>query len=89
MYNLLGNLIVILITIGLLRKLGKLAVSKQAAQYLEGARFNHRKLSELEFRKQYQTLIAIRFAALENLNCNEYIDTVWENIKENNKTTAK
>jgi hypothetical protein len=33
-------------------------------------------------------MIAIRFAVLENLNYNEYINTVWESIKEN-KTTAK
>jgi len=34
-------------------------------------------------------MIAIGFAALGNLNYKEYINTVWESIKENNKTTAK
>jgi hypothetical protein len=33
---------------------------------LEGARYNHRKLSELEVRKEYQTWFLIRFAALKN-----------------------
>jgi hypothetical protein len=31
-----------------------LAVSKQATQKFNGERFNHRKINELEFRKQYQ-----------------------------------
>jgi hypothetical protein len=47
------------------------------------------KLSELEVRKQYQSKISIRFAALENLNYSEDIDTAWENIKMNNKPSAE
>ena len=43
---------------------------------MDGERFNLRKLNELEVRKQYQTEITNRFAALEN-------------IKENIKTSAK
>ena len=35
--------------------------------------------------KQYQTEITKKFAALENLSDNEYINRVWENIK----TSAK
>jgi len=45
----------------------RLAVSKQAAQQFHVERFNVRKLSELEVKKQYQTEITDRFAALENL----------------------
>jgi len=67
----------------------RLAVSEQAAQKLDGERFNLRKLNELEFRKQYQTVISNRFAALENLSDSEGINRAWENIKENNKTSAK
>ena len=33
----------------------RLAVSKQAAQKLDGERFNLRKLNELEVRKEYQS----------------------------------
>jgi hypothetical protein len=33
---------------------GRLAVSKQAEQNLDGKRFNIRKLNELEIRKQYR-----------------------------------
>jgi len=46
----------------------RLAVSKQAAQKLDGERFNLRKLNELEDMQQYQIEIKNRFAALENLS---------------------
>ena len=39
----------------------KLAVSKQAPQKFDEERFNMRKLSELEVRKQYQIEITNRF----------------------------
>jgi len=45
----------------------RLAVSKQAAQQFDVERFNLRKLSKLEVRKQYQIKISNRFAALESL----------------------
>ena len=66
-----------------------MAVSKQAAQRFDEERFNLRKLSELEVRKQYQIEITNMFAALENLNDDEDIKRAWENIKENIKTSAK
>ena len=65
-----------------------LAVSKQAAQTFDGERFNLRKLNELEVWKQYQIVITSRFAALENLSDREDINRVWENHKENIKTSA-
>jgi hypothetical protein len=52
-------------------------------------RFNLRKLSELEFSKQYQMEISNRCAALENLNDSEDINRAWENFEENIKTSAK
>jgi len=45
----------------------KLVVSKYTEQKFD-VRFNLKKLSELEFRKQYQIKISSSFAALENLN---------------------
>jgi hypothetical protein len=45
----------------------RLAVRKQAAQKFDEGRFNRRKLNDLEVRKQYQTEITNRFAALENV----------------------
>jgi hypothetical protein len=67
----------------------RLPVSKQAAQKFDVGGFNLRKLSELEFRKQYQIKISNRFAGLENLNDSEDINGGWENIKGNIKTSAK
>ena len=49
----------------------RLAVSKQAALTFDVGRFNLRKLNELEVRKQYQTEISNRFAALEKLSDSE------------------
>ena len=67
----------------------RLAVSKQAAQKLDGERFNLRKLNELDVRKQYQIKISNRFAAFENLCDSKDINGAQENIKENIKTSAK
>jgi hypothetical protein len=67
----------------------RLAVSKQAAQKFEAERFNLKKLSELEVRKQYHLKISNKFAALENLNVSEDINRVWENIKETIKISAQ
>jgi len=67
----------------------KLALSKQAAQKLDGERFNLRKLNELEVIKQYQIKISKMFAALENLSYSKDISRAWENIKENIKTSVK
>ena len=66
----------------------RLAVSKQEAQRFDGERFNLRTLNELEVRKRYQIEITNRFAALENLSDDEDINRVWENIKENIRTSA-
>ena len=67
----------------------RLAVSKQDAQKFYVKRFNLRKLSELQVRKQYQIKVSNRFAALYILNHSQDINKVWENIKENIKTSAK
>ena len=67
----------------------RLAVSKQAAQKIDGDRFNLRKLNKPEVRKEHQIEISNRFAALENLSDSEDINRVWENIKENIKTSTK
>jgi len=67
----------------------RLAVGKQAAQRFDMQRFNLRKLNEPEVKEQYQIEITNRFAALENLNDDEYINRTWENIKENIQTSAK
>jgi len=63
MYDVSGEMSVTLITIWWLRKLGRLAASKEAAQKFVEERFNLRKLNELKVRKQYQIDISNRFAA--------------------------
>ena len=67
----------------------RLAVSKQAAQKLDGERFNLRKLKDLEVKKQYQIEITNRFATLGNISDDGDTNRAWENIKENIKTSAK
>ena len=52
----------------------RLVGNKQAAEKFEVARFNFRKLSEMEVRKQYQIKLSNRFAALENLSDSEDIN---------------
>jgi hypothetical protein len=61
----------------------RLAVSKQTAQNSNAGRFNLRKITDLDVRKQCQITVSKRFAALENLQDNEDINSAWENIKEN------
>ena len=56
---------------------------------MDGERFDLRKLSDLEVRKEHQIEIINRFAALEYLNDSRDINRAWENIKENIKTSAK
>jgi len=51
-------------------------------------RFNHRKMNEMEVRKQYQADISNRFVALENFSDSKDINWAWENIKENIKISA-
>jgi len=67
----------------------RLTVGKQAVQEFDVERFNLRKLNNLEVQKQYQIKISNRSAALEELSDCENINRVWENIKENVKTSAK
>jgi hypothetical protein len=61
----------------------RLAVSKQATQMFGVERFNLRTTDDLEYK------ISNRSAALEKLSDSEGINGVWENMKENIKTSAK
>jgi hypothetical protein len=86
MYEVSGELTLILVTIWWLQKLGKdWQLSKQVAKKFERERFNLWKLNELQVRKYYKIEITNRFAALENWDINR----AWENIKETIKTSAK
>jgi hypothetical protein len=61
----------------------RLAVSKQATQRFDVERFNLRTPDDLEDK------ISNRSATLENLCDSGCINRIWENIKENIKTSAK
>ena len=67
----------------------RLAVSKQVTMKFYIERYNFGKLINLEVRKQNQITISNRFAALENLSDGDDINTVWENIKWNIRTSTK
>jgi hypothetical protein len=67
----------------------RLSARKQVAQKTDVERFNLKRLSEMEVRKQFQIEISNRFEALENLNDREDINKAWENIKENIKVSVK
>jgi hypothetical protein len=58
----------------------RMSARKQTAQKTDVERFNLKKLSEMEVRKQFQIEISNRFEALENLNDSEDINRDWENI---------
>jgi hypothetical protein len=66
----------------------RLSAMKQEAQKTDVGRFNFKKLSEREVRKQFQTEISNRFEVLENLNDSENINRTWENVRENIKFSA-
>jgi len=67
----------------------RLAVNKQVAETFDVQKCNFRKLRELEVKEQYQIKISIRFAVLENLNDSQDINSDWDNIRENIKTSGE
>jgi hypothetical protein len=67
----------------------RLSVSKRVAKKLDIQRIDLRKLNEAEVKEQYRVKITNRFAALENFDDNVDMNTAWENIRENIKTSAK
>jgi len=67
----------------------RLVVNKQVAQKFEVQRFNRRKLSELQVRKEYQIKKSNTSAILENLSDSWDINRAWENIREDIETSDK
>jgi DNA repair ATPase RecN len=67
----------------------RLAVSKRAAQKIDTARFNVKKLNEGDVKEHYQVTIRNKFAALENLEDAGEINRAWDNIRENIKISAQ
>jgi hypothetical protein len=52
-------------------------------------RYELRKLDDIKVKEKYQVEILNRFAALDNLDESFDINSAWESIKENIKTSAK
>jgi hypothetical protein len=67
----------------------RLAVSKQTTHIFHMARFNLKKLNEVEGEEQYRADISNRFASLENVDAEVDINRAWETIRENIKFSAK
>jgi hypothetical protein len=67
----------------------RLSARKEAAQKTDVDRFNLKKLSETEVRREFQIELSKRFAALENSNDSEDINRAWENVKGNIKFSTK
>jgi hypothetical protein len=51
--------------------------------------FNLKKLHEVEGKEKYRVEVSYRFAALEDLDAEVEINTVWETIRENIKISSK
>jgi hypothetical protein len=52
-------------------------------------RFNLKKLNEVEGKVKYSVEVSNRLAALEDLDAEDDINTIWEMIRENIKISAK
>jgi hypothetical protein len=64
-------------------------VNKQRSYRVHAERLNLKMLNEVEGKEKYHVEISNRFAALEGLDSEVEINTVWETITENIKMLAK
>jgi hypothetical protein len=67
----------------------RLAVNKQGSHSFHMERFNLKKLNEIQGKDKYRVEVSKRFAALEYLEAEVEIITIWETIRENIKMSAK
>jgi len=63
----------------------RLQVTKEVAQKFDENRLNHKKLSALEVKKQYQIIISKRLAGLENLSDSEDTNRLVKKFKRTSK----
>jgi hypothetical protein len=57
----------------------RIAVNKQGSHTFHMERFNLKKLNEVEGREKYRVEVSNRFAALEDLDAEVEINTIWGN----------
>jgi hypothetical protein len=67
----------------------RLAANKQRSHSFDMEKFNLKKLNEVEGKEEYRVEVSNRFAALEDLDTEVEINTIWETIRENIKIPAK
>jgi hypothetical protein len=67
----------------------RLAVNEQRSQRFHMKKFNLKKLNDVEGKEQFRVEVSNRFAALEDLNAELEINSVWETIRENIKISAE
>jgi hypothetical protein len=59
-----------------------IAVTKQGSHKFQMERFNLKKLNEIEAKDKYHVQVSNRFAALEDLDPEVEINTIWEMNRE-------
>jgi hypothetical protein len=67
----------------------RIAVNKQRSHRFHVERFNLKKLNNAKGKGQFRVEVSNRFAALEDLDTEVEINSAWETIRENIKTSAK
>jgi hypothetical protein len=67
----------------------RIAINKRARQKFHLERFDLRMLHVVEVKEKHQEEISYKFVALENSDKSLDINSTWENIRENTKTSVK
>jgi hypothetical protein len=67
----------------------RIAVNKQGSYKFHMERFNLKKLNDVEGKEKCRVEVSNRFAALEDIDVEVQINTIWETIRENTKISAK
>jgi hypothetical protein len=67
----------------------RIAVNKQGSHKFQMERFNLKKLNEVEGKEKYHVEVLNSFAALEDLDAEVEINTIWETIRDKIKISAK
>jgi hypothetical protein len=67
----------------------RIAVNKQGSHTFHMERFNLKELNDVEGKEKYHVEVSNRFAALEDLDAEVEINTIWETITENITISVK
>jgi hypothetical protein len=60
----------------------RLAMNKQGSHKFHMEKFNFKKFKKVEGKEKYRVKVSNRFAALEDLDAEAEINTIWETIRE-------